>query len=403
MLKKIIIIGVSLFILITGFICYKKFEKEKVNISNTLQIDDSINLDTGYEKVNWDSLEKNVLDLSNKSIIIDKEGTYTLKGTINNGSIMVNVKGNVKLILDNVSITNNLGPAIIVEQAENTIIELKKDSVNTLIDGSNYENLEYDGCVFSKDDLILKGEGTLNVISNYLDAIVSNDDLTIESGNYIINSNDDGIRGKDSVYIINGDFTINSNGDGIKSTNDTDTEKGYVNILNGKFNVNSLQDGIQAETKLIIENGNFNIKTSDGNESEDYMLYKDFYGGSSYDSTSRKALKSVDNLVIKNGIFTIDSKDDAIHSNNYLGITNGVINIKSGDDGVHADTEIIIDNGNVNISKSYEGIEANDITINGGNISVIASDDGINVSGGKDSSSMGGRPGQNHFSSSLVL
>ena len=35
--------------------------------------------------------------------------------------------------------------------------------------------------------------------------------------------------------------------------------------------------------------------------------------------------------------------------------------------------------------------------INGGAIDIIASDDGINIAGGNDSSSMGGRPGQNSF------
>lgn len=73
--------------------------------------------------------------------------------------------------------------------------------------------------------------------------------------------------------------------------------------------------------------------------------------------------------------------------------------ISSGDDGIHADTNIAIHGGNIDITKSYEGIESNYIEINGGDISVVASDDGINVSGGNDSSSMNGRMGQNNFSS----
>ena len=38
------------------------------------------------------------------------------------------------------------------------------------------------------------------------------DDLKIVSGNYKINSQDDGIRGKDSVYIQNGTFDITTGG-----------------------------------------------------------------------------------------------------------------------------------------------------------------------------------------------
>ena len=66
-------------------------------------------------------------------------------------------------------------------------------------------------------------------------------------------------------------------------------------------------------------------------------------------------------------------------------------------DGIHADTEIIIDNGTINITKSYEAIEASKITINNGEIKAVASDDGINVAGGADSSAMD-RPGANNYS-----
>lgn len=69
----------------------------------------------------------------------------------------------------------------------------------------------------------------------------------------------------------------------------------------------------------------------------------------------------------------------------------------SGDDGIHADTNLQINSGEINITNSYEGIESAVIIINGGSIHLVASDDGINVAGGADSSAMGGRPGQNNF------
>ena len=374
--------------------------KENNNIKNTNQLDKNINLDNGDEKIDWSLLDSSILNLNNKSVTITKEGTYTLSGKINNGNITVNTTGDVKLILDSVSIKSNNSPAIIIEQANNTVIELKENTINTLKDSTTYDNTEYDGCLFSRDDLIIQGTGTLNITSNYLDAIVSNDDLKIVNGTYIINSNDDGIRGKDSVNIQNGNFTINSQSDAIKSTNDAESGKGYINIDNGTFTIESRQDALQAETKLIINNGTFDIKTGDGSSSKTSAIHKDFYNGTSYDTTSTKALKSKDNLIINNGTITINSQDDAIHSNNYVGIKNGTINITSGDDGIHADTEIIIDGGNINIKKSYEGIESNDITINDGEISITSNDDGINISGGNNSSSMGGRPGENPMHSS---
>jgi len=397
-MKKKIIILVFIVVILVVFLVFKLFNKE-VNISNARDIDTYLDLDDGDLDIDWSSLESYNLKLD-KSVTIDKEGIYTLTGKILDGNILVNTEGDVKLILDNVSITNSKGPAIIVEQANNTVIELRENTTNYLIDGTNFENQEYDGCLYSKDDLVIEGLGTLNLKSNYLDGIVSNDDLKIINGNFIIDSKGDGIRGKDSVYILDGNFKINSGVDAIKATNDIDNEKGYINILNGNFKIESKEDGLQAETKLIIENGVFDIKTGDGSGSLNSAIHDYFYNGT-YDKTSSKALKAVDNLVIKNGKFNIDSQDDAIHSNNYVGIINGNIEISSGDDGIHADLEIIIDNGVISINKSYEGIEASDVTINGGDISVTTNDDGINVSGGKDLSSVGGRPGENMMTQNI--
>lgn len=51
----------------------------------------------------------------------------------------------------------------------------------------------------------------------------------------------------------------------------------------------------------------------------------------------------------------------------------------------------------IQINRSYEGLEALNILISGGSITVTASDDGINAAGGNDGSSVNGRPGQNNF------
>ena len=74
---------------------------------------------------------------------------------------------------------------------------------------------DIDAVIFSKDDLFIQGEGTLNITANYNDGITSKDDLTIDSGTINITSTDDAIKGKDSVTINSGTITINSKGDGI--------------------------------------------------------------------------------------------------------------------------------------------------------------------------------------------
>ena len=115
------------------------------------------------------------------------------------------------------------------------------------------------------------------------------------------------------------------------------------------------------------------------------------------ETTSAKALKSKNNIIINGGSFNIDSSDDSIHSNLNITINNGNINIASGDDGIHADNTVTINNGTIKITKSYEGIEGLVVDIVDGTIDIVASDDGINIAGGNDGSSLNGRMGQNMF------
>lgn len=132
---------------------------------------------------------------------------------------------------------------------------------------------------------------------------------------------------------------------------------------------------------------------------DDYVKQNSFYPISNiYFDTINDTL--IRNLYIHGGTFSLDTKDDAVHSNGNVFITNGDFMISSGDDGIHADNNVMISGGTINILKSYEGIEATQVTISDGTIGIVASDDGLNAAGGNDGSSMNGRPGQNRFSRS---
>ncbi len=328
-------------------------------IINLNSIDDSaekvagtIILDNGDEDINWERYKTIDIELS-ESYRITKSGIYHLTGSLNDGSITVATTKDdvVKLILDNVTIKNSSGPAISCLESDDLVIELVGESY--IEDGLNYSTaLDEDikGTLYSKADLTIEGDGSLEIIGNHEDGIISKDDLKIKSGTYIINVVDDAIRGKDSVYVQNGNFTIKSTADAIKSTDETKAGKGFV----------------------VIEGGTFNIEAG------------------------AKGIKAINSILISGGTFNIDSYDDAIHSNNYVGIEDGKFKIVSGDDGIHADKELIVDGGTIDIEKSYEALEAQVVTINDGKISLVASDDGINAGGGADSSSKN-RMGANPF------
>ena len=344
-----LVIALGIFLIVN-----KKFSKNSSSGS-------SANAESRISDIDWGSYDSNEITLT-KSIKITEAGTYTLTGTIEDGLVEIDTDGNVKLILNGVSITNSSGPAIYVANADTVEIETVSGTTNTLTDGKTYSGYEDGvvGTIYSKDDLILSGDGTLKVVSNNEDAIVSKDDIKINSGTYIIDSADDGIRGKDSVEIIGGTFTINANGDGIKSTNDTDTDKGFILISGGNFTINANNDGIQAETELVISDGIFNIKTSASNDD------------------SSKGLKAEKLIEITGGTFNIDTTDDGVHSNGNITINKGTFTIESDDDAVHADGLIEINGGSMTIN-AHEGIEATYVKINDGTININASDDGINA------------------------
>jgi hypothetical protein len=318
-------------------------------------------------------------------VTITAGGTYSLSGTLTNGQVVVTSTDTaaVKLILNGVNITNTTSAPIYITNASKAVIVLADNTTNYLTDASTYvyasaDEDEPNAALFSKADLSIYGNGSLTVKGNYNDGIASKDGLIIKSGNINVTAADDGIRGKDYLIVKGGTLTVKSKGDGLKADNDADSTKGYIYIATGTLNITATAgDAITAETDVLISDGQITLTSG---------------GGSSYtatSTTSTKGIKGIVNTIIDGGTFTISSSDDALHSNKNLVINAGTFAISSGDDGIHADATLKIYGGTINITKCYEGIESAALTINSGNIYVVASDDGINGAGGNDGSSTG--------------
>ena len=125
----------------------------------------------------------------------------------------------------------------------------------------------------------------------------------------------------------------------------------------GTLNITANYDkGISAHDSLIIYSGTFNI-TSKG-----------------------KAINVHDDLTIEDGTFNINSENDALHcKEGTITINGGTFNIASGDDAIHTQTTLTINGGTINVTSCVEGIEGQYIIINDGNVTVTASDDGLNA------------------------
>lgn len=343
------------------------------------------------------SASSDSVSISGGEVTIKSEGTYIISGTCKDGSIVIDAADNdkIQLVFNGLNLTSSQS-AVVVKNADKVFITLADGSKNTISDGSSYtetiDDTNVDSAIFSKCDLTLNGSGTLNVNGNYKHGIVSKDDLVITSGTVNVTSKNCGIDGKDCVKIKDGTITVNSGTDAIRSSNTEKTDtKGFVYISGGNFSLETTNDGIQAASLLRIDGGDFSVATGGG--SSNGKTHSDSMGrgmemfsssSDSEDSESAKAIKSADVIKINGGSFTINSSDDAFHSNNEIIISDGTLDIKTGDDGVHADSTLNVDGGTINITESYEGLEAGDIVINDGTISIISSDDGLNAAGGSD-------------------
>ncbi|MEE1017331.1 MAG: carbohydrate-binding domain-containing protein [Ruminococcus sp.] len=376
------------------------------------------------------------------TLTITTAGTYRITGSCTEGSVVVS-KGlsNVTLILDNLSLSSSTTAPIVVKKSANVNIHLVGTS--TLTDNEDPANETstdttvaeaFEGAavkVKSGSTVTFCGEGNLNAVANAKNGIKGGATASLifnQSGTINVSGNskyygattsgaavNNGIASDGSIVINQGTYVIKAANDGIKSTPDAtdetegtviDTESaGTVTINGGTFDIDVDGDGIQADTALNINGGTFDIRTWKG-----YSVWNDTLAN----AYSCKGLKASGDraeeagiepaLNITGGTFTINTGDDAIHSDANATVTGGTFTIQTGDDGMHADTSLTLgtENGfdrdpDVNISTSYEGLEGGTVYVYSGRYYVVASDDGVNAAGGSTNGSDPGAGGGNTF------
>ena len=342
--------------------------------------------------------------IDGQTVTITQEGTYEIAGTLDDGALIVESGENAKitLVLGGVSIKNTTGAAIQIGTADDVTIELEEGTTNVLQSGEEVdiaaatESEEASGgALQSKADLKIKGKGSLTVLGYLNNGIHCTKDLKIKNGNISVTALGHGIKGKKSVTVSGGTVTVTSGKDGITSDETENEEKGFVTIEGGEIIITSAGDGVSAETTLTVTGGVISIISGGGSanaqqKTDNMRGWWDFDNSASDDdSASCKGLKAGKALVISGGLITIDAQDDALHTDGDMTISGGECILSTGDDGAHADLSLTVLDGKITVLTSYEGLEANQITLAGGDLDITASDDGINANGGSDGFSGG--------------
>lgn len=333
------------------------------------------------------------ISVSDNIITISKGGDFEVTGTLDDGQIVIDTEEKVKLRLSGMSLTNKNGSAVYVKNADKAYITLTDNTENTLTDGENYTSGDENekGCITSRDNLEIKGSGSLSVNGNYNHGIFSSNSIEIGNGNITVNAKNDGIHANDTLAISGGTVNVTAEGDGIQAEEILDISDGEVNVtttgevkastsndFGGRGEMKDLSQMTDDEIQSMREQMNNNqfTQTEESDDSED---------------TSSKGIKADWMLDISGGEVTVNSTDHAIHCASDINITGGTLNLSSeSKKGISGHGDVTIDDGDITITKSTEGIESKKtLTINGGDIDITASDDGLN-SGGTGANQNGG-------------
>lgn len=330
------------------------------------------------------SIDGNGASVSDNIITITKAGTYIVSGS-NEVRIVVDLiaKGDVKIVLRDAELTYSSGPAILISEASSTNIIIDEGTTSSITVTSE-DSEEGDGAIKSHDDLIILGTGTLNITSGG-DGIHGNDTLTIQGTTLNIQAEDDGLDVNDLITINQATINITTQ-DGASESTNTMQEMPQGNMGNFDPTQNEGMMPLSSEdgTQMSSPSGDSTMEPPTNDSTQ--MTPPDMNTETTESSTSEddeqkaKGIKCDGDITITDSTITVNSSDDAIHTNSNFTTTSSSLTLSATDDAIHADETLTIHSGEINIDMCYEGLEALYIVINDGTINITASDDAINAS-----------------------
>lgn len=230
--------------------------------AGTDPVSDAIAIHLSDSGIQVEGDTKGVTAVSGKTVTISASGNYLVDGTITDGQILIAVPditadaNSVDLYLQDVTMTSTAGaPCILAQSADK--VKLTCGGTTTLTDTATTANLETSGVIYADCDLTVtkNSTGTLQINSSMNNAMYSKDDIKLNGGTIVVNtdadttSDADAIRANNTITVDGAIVSIDSSADGIKSS------KEDVVIASGKLNIKAGNDAIQAATAITVSGG----------------------------------------------------------------------------------------------------------------------------------------------------
>ena len=390
--------------------------------------------------ITWTENSATVSELPEGVSVVNENGYVTITSTAKHIEYMASGEGKgqlkfysdykFKLSLSDLILACADGPAVNNQSSKSMYLVLSGS--NVLSDATTYKESAEDqkAALFSEGQILVSGDGTLDVTGNCKHAIASDDYIRVREGELTLKSNAaDGMHANDGIIINGGLLSINAASEGIQC--DTSSvvisggeisivaagDKGIlayssIDISGGTISVKSVDKGIKSKAgNITISGGNISVTTT-GDDGKGVLAKLGQFSMSdgvltvNTSGSSAKGIKSVGDMTISGGTITVvcsgsssssggwfappgggggpggggpgggneSSGPEGIESKAALTITGGIVYAQSSDDAINSGGDLTISGGYVcAYSTGNDGLDANgDCIINGGVVYAIA-------------------------------
>lgn len=316
---------------------------------------------------------------TNTDAVDGDEITYNLSGTATDGEFALSGNYKCTVSLDGVTLTNPSGAAINITNKKRIQISAKKDTESTLTDCSGGTQK---GCIYSKGQIQLQGNGILNVYGNTAHAIKSGDYISVKNLTLnVLSAVKDGIscngyfQMKSGVVNITGtgDDGIQCDLDGTESTGETadhdEEDSGNIYLEDGTLNITATAMAskcIKSGGSVFVTGGSIALNAQGTID----LTETDTDG--KIDPSYASGIKADGNYCQSGGEVVVNIPSTALAARGIA--VDSVFTTTADSDGtLIIVNKAAISNGGTSYFCTAQGIKAGDVAINGGTIAITMS------------------------------